>query len=130
MWPITVLVADDEAMVRAALVDALNDREEVRVIAVVADAHEAVRRARELRPDVAILDVRMPGGGGPEAARGIRLHSPLTRILAHSAFDDAAARNAMLAAGAHEYVVKGAGVTQILDSVLRAADQALPPQSA
>jgi len=119
--PITVLVADDEAMVRAALADALNDHPYVHVIALAGDAAEAVRRAHELRPDVAIVDVRMPGGGGPEAARGIRLHSPGTRIIAHSAFDDVASSNAMLAAGAHEYIVKGAGVRRIISSVLRAA---------
>jgi DNA-binding NarL/FixJ family response regulator len=118
---ITVLVADDDTMVRAALADALSQHPDVDVVAVAGDAAEAVRRACELRPDVAILDVRMPGGG-PEAARGIRLHSPATRIIAHSAFDDVASSNAMLAAGAGEYIVKGAGVRRILGSVLAAAD--------
>jgi len=120
--PVTVLVADDEEMVREALVDALQQHAEVRVVAVAVDAAEAVQQARQLRPDVAILDVRMPAGGGPEAARGIRLHSPGTRIIAHSAFDDVETCNAMLAAGAHEYVVKGAGMRRILRSVLGSAD--------
>lgn len=118
MSPVTVLVADDEAMVRDALVEALQQHPHVQVVAVVADAAEAVEQARELHPDVAIVDVRMPGGGGIEAARGIRLHSPATRVIAHSAFDDVGTCNAMLAAGAHEYVVKGDGMRRILRSVL------------
>lgn len=122
MRAVTVLVADDEAMVRDALVDALQRHPHVRVVAVAADAAEAVEHARRLRPDVAIVDVRMPGGGGTEAARGIRLHSPGTRVIAHSAFDDVGTCNAMLAAGAHEYVVKGAGMQRILRSVLGGAD--------
>jgi len=120
--PVTVLVADDEAMVRDALVEALQQHPHVRVVAVAGDAAAAVEQARLLRPDVAIVDVRMPGGGGTEAARGIRLHSPGTRVIAHSAFDDDGTCNAMLAAGAHEYLVKGTGMPRILRSVLRAVD--------
>jgi len=117
--PITVLVADDEPMVREALTDLLNDHPRIDVVAVAGDVAEAVRLAAELRPDVAILDVRMPGGGGAVAARGIRRQSPGTRILAYSAFDDAVAANEMLAAGAEAYIVKGAGARRILACVLR-----------
>jgi two-component system, NarL family, invasion response regulator UvrY len=122
MRPITVLVADDEALVREVLVDALAEHPLVVVVGVAGDAGEAVWRARELRPDVAIVDVRMPGGGGSEAARGIRVQSPGTRIIAHSGFDDLATSNAMLAAGAHEYIVKGSSIDRLLRSVLGAAD--------
>ena len=121
MQPITVLVADDEAMVRSALVDALALHPMVRVVAVAADADEAIRMSGDVRPDVAILDVHMPRGGGPAAARGIRQRSPRTRIIAHSSFDDVATCNTMLAAGAHDYIVKGAGLRRILDRVLDAA---------
>lgn len=121
MQPITVLVADDEAMVRSALVDALGLHPMVRVVAVAGDALEAERLSAALQPDVAILDVHMPRGGGPAAARGIRLHSPRTRIIAHSSFDDVATCNTMLSAGAHHYVVKGASLRGILDRVLDAA---------
>jgi CheY-like chemotaxis protein len=120
--PITVLVADDEPMVREALADMLNDHPRVHVVAVAGDVAEAVRRARELRPDVAIVDVRMPGGGGAEAARGIRRHSPATRILAFSALDDGAVGGEMRAAGAEDYIVKGAGARRILARVLAEED--------
>lgn len=117
---ITVLLADDEPMLRDALADALNDHPDVRVVGVASNAAEAVQLAVQMRPDVAIVDVRMPGGG-VAAVRAIRLHSQRTRVIAHSAFDDIASRNAMLAAGAREYIVKGSGVARILDSVLLAA---------
>ena len=120
MRAITVLVADDEAMLRGALVDALAQHPQVCVVAVADDAATAVERAEALHPDVAIVDVRMPGGG-VAAAHGIRVGSPRTHVIAHSSHDDTATRRAMLAAGAHEYVVKGSGVGGILRSVLRAA---------
>lgn len=119
MPPITVLVADDEPMVREALTDMLNDHPSIAVVAVAADVAGAVRLAADLRPDVAILDVRMPGGGGVAAAHGIRQRSPGTRILAYSAFDDDAASAEMLAAGAEAYLVKGAGARRIVQCVLR-----------
>lgn len=116
------MVADDDVLLREALVDALDDHPHVVVVAVAGDAAEAVGYARDLHPDVAIVDVRMPAGGGPEAARGIRLHSPGTRIIGHSGLDDVATSNAMLAAGAHEYIVKGGSVDRLLRSVLDSAD--------
>jgi len=117
--PITVLVADDEPMVREALTDMLNDHPDITVVAVASAVAEAVERAAALRPDVAILDVRMPGGGGAAAARGIRQRSPRTRILAYSAFDDSRASNEMLGAGAEAYLVKGAGARRILSTILQ-----------
>lgn len=119
MPPITVLVADDEPMVREALTDLLNDHPGITVVAVASAVAEAVEQAGALRPDVAILDVRMPGGGGVAAARGIRQHSPGTRILAYSAFDDDLASTEMLAAGAEAYLVKGAGARRILHTILQ-----------
>lgn len=116
--PITVLVADDEPMVRQALTDVLNDNPRIRVVASVGDAVAAIRRAGELHPDVAVLDVRMPGGGGAAAARGIRIASPRTRIFAHSACDDVASSNEMLAAGAQAYFVKGVGARHIVAGIL------------
>jgi EAL domain-containing protein (putative c-di-GMP-specific phosphodiesterase class I) len=77
--------------------------------------------ARE-RPDVAILDVKMPGGGGPHAARGILAESPQTRIVALSAYGDRASILEMLSAGAAAYLVKGSmpdEVTQTIQRVLR-----------
>jgi DNA-binding NarL/FixJ family response regulator len=118
---ITVLVADDEPMLRRALADMLDEQPGVRVVGVARDATGAVALARALRPAVVLLDVRMPGGGGIEAARQIRLVSPGTRVLAHSAFDDRSSRTAMLAAGADDYIVKGTPSADIVARVIAAA---------
>jgi DNA-binding NarL/FixJ family response regulator len=118
--PITVLVADDEGLVRTAVSDMLGAHPLIVVVGLAGDAATAIALARTHRPSVALLDVRMPGGGGVEAARGIRLASPGTRILAHSAFDDARSVTAMLAAGAEGLIVKGTDAPEILARVLAA----------
>ena len=114
--PITVLVADDEPMIRRALADMLNEQPGVAVVGVARDRDGAVALARLLRPTVALLDVRMPGGGA-EAARQIGLVSPRTRLVAHSAFDDRPSRTAMQAAGAGAYIVKGTPAADIIAQV-------------
>jgi DNA-binding NarL/FixJ family response regulator len=119
--PITVLVADDERMIRQALADVLEEQPDIAVVGVAEDTAGAVAMARTHHPDVALLDVRMPGGGGVAAARGIRLASPTTRIVAHSAFDDRHSRTAMLAAGAADYLVKGTPAGDIVARVIAAA---------
>jgi DNA-binding NarL/FixJ family response regulator len=71
------------------------------------------------RPDVALLDVEMPGGGGAGAALRIRDAVPQTRVVAYSAFDDEFSRGEMARAGAVAYAVKGRDV--LLDVLRRAA---------
>jgi two-component system invasion response regulator UvrY len=118
---ITVVVADDEPMLRRALADMLGDQPGITVVGVTGDAEGAVALARLHRPTVAMLDVRMPGGG-VEAARQIRLVSPGTRVVAHSAFDDRASRTAMLAAGASDYIVKGTASADVVARLVAVAD--------
>ena len=69
--PIRVLLADDEPGLRTALTELLSHEERVELIGTAGDAEEAIRIAEEGLPDVALVDVRMPAGGGPHAARGI-----------------------------------------------------------
>ena len=63
-----VLIADDDANIRDALRELLESEDGITVVAVTADAAQAIEAAARERPDVAILDVKMPGGGGPHAA--------------------------------------------------------------
>jgi EAL domain-containing protein (putative c-di-GMP-specific phosphodiesterase class I)/CheY-like chemotaxis protein len=119
---IRVLIADDDANIRDALRELLESEDGIEVVAVAADAVAAVEAAAQERPDVAILDVKMPGGGGPHAARGILTESPETRIVALSAYGDRASILEMLRAGAVAYLVKGSvpdEVTQTIQRVLR-----------
>lgn len=121
MGRIRVLIAEDEPEVRDALVELLSAEESVEVVAAAGDAEEAIALAQEHLPDVAVLDVRMPGGGGPRAAREIRARSPGTRLVALSAFGDRGTVLEMLRAGAVGYLVKGVPTDEVLDAIHRAA---------
>ncbi|MGO8686027.1 MAG: EAL domain-containing protein [Candidatus Dormibacteria bacterium] len=117
-----VMIADDDLNIRDALRELLESEAGIEVVAVARDAAEAVEAAAQLHPDVAILDVKMPGGGGPRAARDILAESPGTRIVALSAYGDRASILEMLSAGASAYLVKGSmpdEVTQTIQRVLR-----------
>jgi EAL domain-containing protein (putative c-di-GMP-specific phosphodiesterase class I)/CheY-like chemotaxis protein len=117
-----VLIADDDANIRDALRELLESEDGLEVVAVATDAVEAIDAAAREHPDVAIIDVKMPGGGGPAASRGILAESPMTRIVALSAYGDRASILEMLRAGAAAYLVKGSmpdEVTQTIQRVLR-----------
>ncbi len=117
---IRVLLADDDPAVLAALTDLLGAEPGMTVVGTAEDAESAVRLAAAHRPDVALIDVKMPGHG-PRAVHEIRRVSPETRVVALSAYDDRASVATMLRAGALGYVIKGAPVGEILDTVMRAS---------
>lgn len=118
--PVRVLLADDDGNVREALSELIEAEPTLRLVAVAQDATEATMLARQHRPDVAVLDVRMPGGGD-HAARDIRTCSPRTRVIALSAYDDQRAVVGMVASGATSYLVKGASGNEIISAIQRAA---------
>lgn len=118
---VTVLVADDDAAVRQALADLISDEPGLRLVALARSADEAIELAAAHQPAVAILDVRMPGGGGHRAAEGIGVRSPHTRILALSAHEEKGSVYEMLSVGASGYLVKGSSDKELVDAVFRAA---------
>jgi DNA-binding NarL/FixJ family response regulator len=122
--PLTVVIADDEAAVRAALVDMLGEHPALAVVGVAADAEAAIRLAGEHHPGVAVIDVRIPRGGGLRAILGIRAVSPQTRIVAYSAADDHGQMSRILTAGADRYVVKGANAHHLVEAILETAESA------
>lgn len=117
---IRVVVAEDEEPLRAAICDLIGGEEGLDVVGSAASAAEAIELAAALEPDVAIVDVRMPGGG-PEAACGIRARSPATRVVALSAYEDHATVVEMLRCGAVGYLVKGISPIEIVEAIQRAA---------
>ena len=116
---ITVLIAEDEPAVRAALSDLIEIEDELQLVGAAADAQEAIDLAREHRPDVALVDVKMPAGGGTRAAREIRALSPATRVVALSAYEDRTTVLDMLRAGAAGYLVKGTSAGEIVEAIRR-----------
>jgi EAL domain-containing protein (putative c-di-GMP-specific phosphodiesterase class I)/CheY-like chemotaxis protein len=119
---VRVLVADDEPALRDALTDLLAHEPSLALVGTAADADEAVSLAHREQPDVALVDVSMPAGGGPRAAREIVRTSPRTRVIALSAFEDRATVLEMLRAGAVGYLVKGMTGDEIIDSIHRVAN--------
>jgi EAL domain-containing protein (putative c-di-GMP-specific phosphodiesterase class I)/FixJ family two-component response regulator len=119
---IRVLLADDEPALRGALAEVLGQEEHLALVGSAADAEEAIALAARELPDVALVDVKMPAGGGPRAAREIQRLSPTTRVIALSAFEDRPTVLEMLRAGAVGYLVKGMAAEEIVGSIERVAD--------
>jgi EAL domain-containing protein (putative c-di-GMP-specific phosphodiesterase class I)/ActR/RegA family two-component response regulator len=117
MSRIRVLIAEDEPGVRQALAELITGEASLELVGAAGHANQAVELAGTHRPDVALLDVKMPGGGGPRAAKGIRSSSPQTRVLALSAYDDRRSVLEMLRAGAVGYLVKGSSPRQIVEAI-------------
>lgn len=117
--PIRVLIAEDDTAMRAAIAELIQFTPGLELIGVAADADAAVEMATLLHPQVALLDVRMPRGGGLKAARLIRWKAPAVRLVAFSAYADRSAVLEMLRAGVSEYVVKGADTDALVDALKR-----------
>lgn len=116
---IRVLIAEDEEAVREALADLVSSDFAMDVVGTAKDADEAIEIARREHPDVALVDVKMPAGGGPRAAREIRTESPQTHVVALSAYEDRRTVLEMLRAGVVGYIVKGTSAEEILYTIRR-----------
>ena len=103
---IALLLVDDHAVVRHGLRGFLELQADIRVAGEAADGREAVAAARRLQPDVVLMDLVMPGGGGIEAVRAIRQEVPQARILVLTSFADDAQVFAAMEAGAAGYLLK------------------------
>ncbi len=127
-----VVVADDHDLVRVGLVRMLEDIEEIDVIGEAASGEEAVQHARNLEPDVIVMDVKMPGIGGIEATRKISAQYPNTKVVAVSALDDAPFPQRLLKAGAMAYLTKGAEIKEMVTAIKQAVrgKQYLSPEIA
>ena len=118
---VRVLVADDDAMIRAALSELIGGRRGLVLVGTAVDAQSAIALAASSRPDVAVLDYKMPGGGVYAAREIIRL-SPGTAVLCLSAFGDPGTESKMRGAGATGFLIKGASSNEdIVASILAAA---------
>jgi EAL domain-containing protein (putative c-di-GMP-specific phosphodiesterase class I)/CheY-like chemotaxis protein len=120
VFRIRVLVADDEPVVLAALAELVEDEESFELVGTARDAQEAIDLAVREHPDVALLDVKMPAGGGPRAARAITTSSATTRVVALSAYEDRTTVLEMLKAGAVGYLIKGTSAAGIVKAIHKA----------
>ena len=132
---IRLLLADDQALVRGALAALLELGADLTVVAEVGRGDEVVAAAREHSPDVALLDVEMPGLDGIAAATALRTEMPQTRVLIVTTFGRPGYLRKALQAGASGFVVKDTPARQLADAVrrvhagLRVVDPALAADS-
>ena len=115
--PIRILVADDHPVVRGGLVALLRTIPDLAVVGEVSDGDAAVREVHLLRPDVVLMDVRMPGLDGVEATRRIRSGVPGTRVLILTMYDDDATVFTAMQAGAQGYLLKEAEQEEIVRAI-------------
>ena len=127
---IRVLLADDHTVVRAGIRQFLEKAGDIQVIAEAEDGEAAKRRIREHLPDVAILDIQMPGASGIEVTRWVRGEHPEVGVLILSAYDDTPYILSVLQAGANGYVLKTASPGEIIRAVrdVHAGNSALDPR--
>lgn len=129
---IHVLLADDHDVVRSGIKAALRGHPEFTVVAEARDGLEAVREAKRVKPDLAVLDVRMPRLGGIEACREIRDASPDTNVLMLTSYADERAVMAAIVAGAGGFMLKDAHTAELIDAmrVVGQGGKKLDPASA
>jgi two-component system response regulator DesR len=121
---ITVVLADDQDAIIDALRRLFAEQPDIELVGAGRNAEEALKLCMEHEPDVAVLDVRMPQGGGAVAAVEIKSRGLRTRVVALSAFDDNATRDHMMTSGAVSYVLKDRPVTELLKAIRDAAGSA------
>jgi EAL domain-containing protein (putative c-di-GMP-specific phosphodiesterase class I)/DNA-binding NarL/FixJ family response regulator len=121
MSAISVLIADEDPQLRPALAELIRSEPGLELVGAAEDANRAIELCEAHQPDVAVIDVKMPGGGGARAARCILEHSPQTKIVAYSAYDDRGVVLDMVRAGARSYLLKGTPAGEVVAAVKRAA---------
>lgn len=118
---IRVLLVDDHLLFREGLRTLLSVRPGIDVIGEAGDGEEAVQKAQSLRPDVILMDLRMPRTGGVEATRAISTEMPATRIIVLTTFEEDEEIFAAVRAGACGYLLKDVSSETIVDAILSAA---------
>jgi two-component system response regulator DesR len=118
---IRLLVAEDQALVRGAIVALLGLERDLEVVAEVARGDEVVARALEARPDVAMLDIEMPGLDGLSAAAQLRTALPSCRVIVVTTFGRPGYLRRAMEAGASGFLLKDAPAPQLADAIRRVA---------
>jgi DNA-binding NarL/FixJ family response regulator len=127
--PIRVVLADDHAVVRKGIREFLEQSGDISVVAEATDGPEAIELVAEHQPDVAVLDIQMPGVTGIEATRRIKAEHPGVRVLVLTAYDDDPYIFALLQAGASGYILKTADSSELVHAVraVHRGESALDP---
>jgi DNA-binding NarL/FixJ family response regulator len=119
---VRVLLVDDHAMVRDGLKRLIDEQAEMEVVAEAADGREALRLAERSAPDVALIDVSMPGWDGPTLAQELTRRCPRMRLIAVTRHDEDVFVKKMLTAGVMGYILKQSAGSELVHAVREVAD--------
>lgn len=115
--PIRLLIVDDHELVRIGLKRLLADVKNINVVGEAKSGEEAIRCYREHKPDVVLMDVKMPGIGGLEATRRIARSDKDVKVIAVTVYGDEPFPSRLLQAGALGYITKGASLTEMVHAI-------------
>ena len=115
--PIRLLLVDDHQVVLVGLRTVLHDRQGITVVGEAGSSADAVRAAKRLKPDIILMDVRLPDGSGIEACRDILARQPTTRVIFLTSFADDEFALAAVLAGAQGYVLKNIDADLLVQSI-------------
>lgn len=115
--PIRLLLIDDHQVVLVGLRTVLHNRQGITVVGEAGTRADAVRAAKRLKPDIVLMDVRLPDGSGVEACREILAHHPATRVIFLTSFADDEFALAAVLAGAQGYVLKNIDSDLLVQSI-------------
>ncbi len=118
---IKVLVVDDHDLVRMGITRMLSDVPGLSIVGEADSGESAITQARALKPDVVLMDVRMPGIGGLEATRKLLQHDRSIKIIAVTACDEEPFPTRLMQAGASGYVTKGAALEEMVNAIRKVA---------
>jgi DNA-binding NarL/FixJ family response regulator len=117
MKKVRVLLADDHMVVRDGLRLLINGQRDMRVVGEAADGQEAMQKARELKPDVVVMDLSMPKVNGLQATERLRTEQPAVKVVALTVHEDAAYLLQLCKAGAAGYVLKRSAGDDLIQAI-------------
>lgn len=120
MPTIKVLIVDDNAKFIHSVKKILSKEQNIEVIGEAREGHEAILKAKEFKPDIVLMDVRMPEMGGIEATRRISQIMPETKIIFLTIYDMEEYREAATAAGADDYILKKSMSEELIPAIIEA----------
>jgi DNA-binding NarL/FixJ family response regulator len=129
MESVKVVIADDDERFRWRVGQFLASELSVEIVGEAATGHEAVTCVRELRPDIVLMDVRMPGLNGVSATRALKEEMPDLKVIVLSVYDLEEYRDAALASGASAYVVKKSMIEELIPAMKCATQTSSPSTS-
>ena len=120
---LTVLIADDQTLFREGIKDLLENEKTISVVGEAADGQEAVRLAKKLKPNVILMDIKLPHMDGVTATRMVRTECPDTNVLILSSFEDEAHVMESIQAGANGYLSKMLPASELVNALKTFANE-------